>query len=65
MCLTDAHTEFLLDDLEYLLLVKLLGQSLHGSQGLATIAFWRCRALASITSTGSDDSAWEIDGCVR
>ena len=30
--------EFLLDDLEDLLLVKLLGQTLHGGQRLASIA---------------------------
>ena len=38
--------EFLLDDLEDLLLVKLLGQALNGSQGLASIAL--CVALARV-----------------
>lgn len=33
------HTELLLDDLENLLLVKLLGQTLNSGQSLATIAF--------------------------
>lgn len=33
------HTEFLLDDLENLLLVELLGQTLNSGQSLATIAF--------------------------
>lgn len=33
------HTEFLLDDLENLLLVKLLGKTLNSGQSLATIAF--------------------------
>lgn len=32
------HTEFLLDDLEDLLLVKLLGKTLDRSQGLTSIA---------------------------
>ena len=34
------HTELLLDDLEDLLLVELLWQTLDGSQSLATIALW-------------------------
>lgn len=34
------HTEFLLDDLENLLLVELLGKSLNSRQSLATISFW-------------------------
>lgn len=32
------HTKLLLDDLEDLLLVKLLRQTLHGGQSLSTIA---------------------------
>ena len=59
VCSTDTRTEFFLNDLEYLLLVKLLGQSLHGSQGLATIAFWRRRTLASIDSTRRHGSGVE------
>lgn len=34
-----CHTELLLDDLEDLLLIELLGQSLNSGQGLTTIAF--------------------------
>ena len=33
------HTKLLLDDLEDLLLIELLGQSLNSGQGLTTIAF--------------------------
>ena len=33
-------TEFLLDDLQYLLLVELLGKPLYSSQGLTTIALY-------------------------
>lgn len=35
----EEHTEFLLDHLQNLLLVKLLGKTLDGGQGLTTIAF--------------------------
>lgn len=35
----EQHTEFLLDHLQNLLLVKLLGKTLDGGQGLTTIAF--------------------------
>jgi hypothetical protein len=36
------HTEFLLDDLEDLLLVKFLGDSLDRCQGLTTISLCSC-----------------------
>ena len=35
-----VHTELLLDDLQDLLLVKLLGKTLNSSQSLTTIAFY-------------------------
>lgn len=37
----DQHTEFLLDDLENLLLVKLLGKTLDRGQGLTSIALYK------------------------
>jgi hypothetical protein len=42
-----AHTEFLLDDLENLLVVKLAGNSLHSSQGFAAITL--CSLLVSLS----------------
>ena len=39
-------TEFFLDDFEYLLLIKLLGETLNSSQGLTTIAL--CRDLSAL-----------------
>ena len=38
-------TELLLDDLENLLLIELLGEALNSSQGLTTIAL--CRSLSA------------------
>lgn len=37
---TSRRTELLLDDFQDLLLIKLLGEALDGSQGLTTIALW-------------------------
>ena len=37
--MSTARTELLLDDLENLLLVELLGKALDGGQSLTTIAF--------------------------
>jgi hypothetical protein len=36
-----GRTEFLLDDLEDLFMVKLGGYTLHGRQGLASITLWK------------------------
>ena len=44
--------EFLLDDLEDLLLVELLGKALHGGQSLATITF--CVRIVSLYSRAND-----------
>ena len=46
-CASSIHTKLLLDDLQYLLLVELLGQPLDGGQGLATIALYS--SLANLT----------------
>lgn len=41
-----AHTKFLLDDLENLLLIKLLRKTLNGGQCLTTIALYRQLAVS-------------------
>lgn len=48
MCCVGIHTEFLLDDLEDLLLVKFFRKTLNCGQGLASISFCYVNKLADL-----------------
>ena len=66
----DCPTELLFDDLEDLLLIKLLGQSLNSGQGLTTIAFCsmchvdqpRCACKRRLYRKQGDRLAWPAMG---